>query len=131
VDDYLSDPWRASSLAHAAVDRAAQELRRILKALAHSLDPFPNFLGVPTLHAVEVERGSSPNHELGCVVVGPDGELYELVLRMIPGLPESSGTDQVEELKEMDLELGEYVSYAHRAILQLAMLHRERQKGSL
>ena len=127
MEQYLADPWRARTLADAAMDRTAQELRDILKALAASLDPFPGFMGLATLQAVEIDPGLSPDPERGCVVVAPDGELYELILRMIPGPPEMGGTDQVEELKELELVPKEYVAYAYHAIQELARIHRERQ----
>ncbi|MBI4339058.1 MAG: hypothetical protein HY680_03800 [Chloroflexi bacterium] len=125
MEQYLSEPWRATAIADAAVERAAQELRKVLEALATSLDPFPGFQGLQTLHAVEVALTELANPELGCVVVGPDGVLYELVLHVIPGPMEEGGVDQVEELKELDLKPQEYVLYAYQAIRQLAELHRK------
>ncbi len=125
----LSDPWRASALADAAVERAAQELREVLTALATSLEPFPGFQGMTTLQAVEVELPGGGNRDLGCVVIGPDGLLYELILRNIPGPMEYGDTDQVDELRELDLKPQEFIPYAYQAIKQLANLHRQR-KGS-
>ena len=130
MDQYLADPWRARALADAAVERAAQELRDVLKALALSLDPFPGFMGLATLQAVEVDVSVASSPDRGCVVVSPDGELYELILRMIPGPPEMGGTDQVEEMKELALEPSDYVLYAHHAIRELARLHEVRHQGS-
>ena len=129
MSQYLADPWRAGALADAAVERTAQELRELLQALAHALDPFPGFQGMSTLQAVEVTPGASDDPDRGCVVVGPEGQLYELVLRLIPAPTQTGGMDQVEELKEMALPPHEYVSYAYSAIHQLAQIHRERQRG--
>ncbi|MBI4310155.1 MAG: hypothetical protein HY681_00110 [Chloroflexi bacterium] len=121
----LADPWRAAALADAAVERAAQELRQVLVALATALDPFPGFQGMQTIHAVEVELENAPGRGHGCVVVGPDGVLYELVLHAIPGPLGEGDADQVDELRELDLKPQEYVQYAYQAIKQLAELHRQ------
>jgi hypothetical protein len=123
---YLADPWRASAVAEAAVERAAQELRQVLVALATSLDPFPGFQGLKTLHAVEVDLGSMEDPGRGCVVVGPDGLLYELALHTIHGPLEYGDADQVEELTDLELAPHEYVQYAYRAIQQLAEIKRGR-----
>ncbi len=130
MEQYIADPWRARALATAAVDRAAQELHDIVKALAASLAPFPGFMGLATLQAVEVEPGRSANPDNGCIVVAPDGELYELILRAIPGPPETGGTDQVEELKELELDSKDYVPLAFQAIQELTRIHGERLQTS-
>jgi len=123
----LSDPWRASALADAAVSRAEEELREVLTALATTLEPFPGFQGMSTLQAVEVELPVGARSGLGCVVVGPDGLLYELVLHTIPGPMESSDADQVDELRELDLKPQEFIPYAYQAVRQLTELHRRRR----
>ena len=127
MEQYLTDPWRASVLAGAVVERTAQELREILSMLATTLDPFPGFEGLQTLQAVEIDLGSLTNPNLGCVVVGPDGLLYELVLRTIPGPIDVGGVDQLDELTELDLEPSEYLLYAHQAILRLGKIHQQRR----
>lgn len=123
----LSDPWRASALADAAVSRAAEELREVLVALATTLEPFPGFQGMTTLQALEIELPTGASSGLGCVVVGPDGLLYELVLHTIPGPMEFGDTDQVDELRELDLKPQEFIPYAYQAIRQLTDLHRQRR----
>ncbi len=123
-----ADPWRARAVADAAVERTAQELRELVQALAQALNPFPGFQGMATLQAVEVPSAASADPNRGCVVVGPDGELYELVLRLIAAPPEMGGMDQVEELRALDLPLHEYIPYAHSAIQELARIHQERGK---
>lgn len=128
MENYLSDPWRASAVADGAVQRAAQELHDVLVALATSLDPFPGFQGLQTLRAVEVDLENLAKPGRGCVVVGPDGILYELVLRTIPGPIEVGGMDQLDELEELHLDSHEYVVYAYQAIHQLAEMHHRRQQ---
>ena len=126
TSEYLADPWRARAMADAAMERAASELRGIVKALATSLDPFPGFEGLETVRAIEIDPGVSTDPDRGCVVVVPEGELCEMILRMIPGTPEMNYVDQVEEMRELELEPAEYVAYAHLAVKELARIHEER-----
>jgi len=62
-----------------------------LQELAGSLVPFPNFIDVSSIEAVEVESQGASNPENGRIVVCPDGELRELVLRMILGPFDAGG----------------------------------------
>ncbi|MBI4233322.1 MAG: hypothetical protein HY686_02680 [Chloroflexi bacterium] len=121
------DPLAKLAYADALVQRTAEQLAQVLHELASALDPFPAFLGMPTIQAVEVEPQGPRDPELGCVVVCPDGELYELNIRLIPGPPDIGGVDQVEEFKPLQLAPSAYVAYAHCAIASLARLLLERQ----
>lgn len=113
------DPLTTQAYADSLVHRTAQELARLVKELASALDPFPAFLGMATIQAIEVEGGKA-DPERGCVVVCPDGELYELVLRLLPGPLDTMPLDQVEEFKPLDLPPADYIPYAYRAIQALA-----------
>ena len=126
------DPTVHRAAAEAALRRAASDLRRLLHELVAALDPFPGFLGIRSVQAVEVLPAGAPVPDRGCVVVCPDGELHELVLRMIPGPLDTGGVDQVEELKELDLPPAEFVAYAYSAIGELTRIldERQRPKGS-
>ncbi|GBD11702.1 hypothetical protein HRbin23_01374 [bacterium HR23] len=114
-----ADPLTAQAYADSLVQRTAQELARLVKELASALDPFPAFLGMATLQAIEVEGGRR-DPEQGCIVVCPDGELYELVLRLVPGPVDVMPIDQVEEFKPLDLPPADYIPLAYRAIQALA-----------
>lgn len=118
------DPTRAQAQTPElapALERTASQLRDTLKALAARLRPFPSFMGMATLQAVEVEpQGPGPQAYTGCVVVCPDGELYTLTLTLIPGPPGLSDTDQVERLESLDLPLQLYIPYALGAVETLA-----------
>ena len=85
------------------MQRASLELRKLLAELAAALDPFPDFMGLSSVQAVEVEPPRASNPQNGCVVVCPDGELRELVLRMIPGPFDMGGVEQTDEMAELDL----------------------------
>ena len=119
MNDTQIDPLIKRAVADAVMQRATLELNKLLVELAAALEPFPNFMGVSTIQAIEVEPGGTSNPDNGCVVVCPDGELRELVLRMIPGPFEMGGVEQTEEMAELDLPLGEYVAYAYAAVEEL------------
>ena len=113
------DPLTSQAYADALLQRTGDELGRVLQQLAAALTPFPAFLGMPTIQAVEVDPPlKDPGR--GCVVVCSDGKLYELLVTMIPGPPGVGGVDALEEFNELDLPPAEYVAYAYRAIQALA-----------
>ena len=79
------------------LSRTPVSLREQLREVAARVHPFPTFLGRNWLEAVEVE-GGPVDVDRGCVVVCPDGELYELALRLIPGAEVVSDPNPTEEL---------------------------------
>ncbi len=127
MNDAQVDPLIKRAIADAVMQRASIELNKLLVELATALDPFPNFVGVSTIQAVEVEPSGVSNPDNGCVVVCPDGELRELVLRMIPGPFDMGGVEQTDEMAELDVPAGEYVAYAYAAVEELLKLLEERQ----
>ena len=127
MNDAQVDPLIKRAVADAVMQRASIELNKLLVELAAALDPFPNFMGVSTIQAVEVEPSGVSNPDNGCVVVCPDGELRELVLRMIPGPFDMGGVEQTDEMAELDVPAGEYVAYAYAAVEELLKLLEERQ----
>ncbi len=124
------DPIVKRAVADGVVERASKELNKLIGELAAALDPFPNFLGISTIQAVEVDPSGVADPEKGCVVVLPDGVLYELVLRMLPGPVDIGGVDQIEEMKELELAPGDYVAYAYAAVQELARILEEREQPS-
>ena len=98
----------------------AGRLRATVAGLASQLRPFPSFLGMSTIQAIELElpagSGFRPPPELGCVVVLPDGEISELDLKLIPGPDGPTDIDQVEEFTELDLPPEQYIAYATVAV---------------
>ena len=127
MSDIQIDPLVKRAVADAVMQRASIELNKLLVELAAALDPFPNFMGVSTIQAVEVEPSGVSNPDNGCVVVCPDGELRELVLRMIPGPFDMGGVEQTEEMAELEVPAGEYVAYAYAAVEGLLKLLEEQQ----
>ena len=127
-------PLAKRAAANAALERAsldasdaALELRSLLAEIAAALDPFPNFMGLSSVQAVEVEPPGGANPQNGCVVVCPDGELRELVLRMIPAPFDMGGVEQTDEMAELNLPPAEFIAYAHAAVLALLKLLEAQQ----
>ena len=108
----------------------AERLRAAVAELASQLRPFPSFLGMTTLQAIELElppgSGFRPPPELGCVVVLAGGEISELDIRMIPGPDGPADIDQVERFTELDLPPEQYIAYATEAVRLLQAEIRRR-----
>ncbi len=122
-------PADLSTDAESALEQAAASLREILGAVASRLRPFPAFLGMATIQAVELEPSiqttqSGQNRQggadRGCVVVTPGGEIRELDITAIPGIAGVIDVDQVEEFREIEFPAEEYLVYAAAAIRQLS-----------
>ncbi len=125
------DPLEYKSEADAALERAAERLRKLLSEAAGRLDPFPPFPGAFFSYGLEIEAPAAESAERGCVVLAPDGELYEL--RMGQDMPATALelTDPValrqEELKPLDLHPRDYIVYAYEALVRVAELLLERR----
>ena len=97
----------------------AARLHDVVATLAARLRPFPAFLNMTTVQAIELEPPAGSSVDLGCVVVLSDGEICELELKTIPGPGSPSEVDQVEEYRGLDLPPEQYVLYAAGAISAL------------
>ena len=120
MEERRLEAWALKALADASLERTASQLRDVLKELAGRLQPFPAFMNMATIQAVEVGPEGLQAPDRGCVVVCPDGELYRLSLLLIPGPLGLSDVDQVEEFEALELPTEEYVPYAYAAIVELA-----------
>ena len=126
-----------SSASHSSPEEhsreTAERLRAAVAGLASQLRPFPPFLGMSTIQAIELElppgSGFQPPPELGCVVVLPDGEISELDIKNIPGPDGPADIDQVEEFTELDLPSQQYIAYATVAV-RLLQAEIDRRGGS-
>jgi len=105
---------------------AAARLRELLSELAQSLRPFPAFLDMDSLQAVELEPPFAPTADHGCVVVLPEGEICEMDLSVMPGIQGIMDIDQVEQFTELELPDDEYIVYAATAIRLLGQELRRR-----
>ena len=124
-----NDPLARKAHADLVIERTQNQLRDILHSAVGSLEPFPAYPGSFFNYAIEVEAGvlSGPNR--GCIVVGKDGELYELIMRM-----DFSGDDgdpvgmRDEEMRKLELLPHEYIILAHQAIKAVVEYQLEQQE---
>jgi hypothetical protein len=77
-----SDPLARKTQADLIIDRAAQQLGLLLKEAALALRPFPPFPGAFFTYGIEVNLDGVERPDLGCIVAGEDGELYELEMKI-------------------------------------------------
>ncbi len=126
------DPLEYKAEADAALDRLAEQLRRLLREATAQLDPFPPFPGAFFTHGIEIEAPAADSPDRGCVVLAPDGELYELEMGQDVTALALDLTDSValreERLKKLeDLHPRDYVVYAYSALTRVVELLLERR----
>ena len=125
------DPLEYKNEADALLERAADRLRLLLKEAAARLDPFPPFPGSFFSYGIEVEGAGAESAGRGCVVLAPDGELYELVMGQDMAALALDESDPValrnEELKKLDLHPRDYVMYAYTALVKVVEMLLERE----
>ena len=114
------DSSKLEEEAQAVLAEAALRLEAVVTELARRLRPFPSFLGMTSVQAVEVEPSMASTNDLGCVVVDPEGQLCRFDITAISGIAGISEADQVEEFQPLDLPPLEYIAYASAAIEILA-----------
>ena len=112
--------------AESTLREAAARLRELLAELAQKLQPFPAFLNMASVQAVELEPSFAPTAAHGCVVVLPEGEICEMHLSVMPGIQGIMDIDQVERFTELELPDEEYIVYAATAIRLLSQELRRR-----
>ena len=100
--------------AQVVLTEAAQRLETLLAELAGRLRPFPSFLGMTSVQAVEVESPLAVPRDLGCVVVDPEGRLCRFDITAMSGIAGIAESDQVEEFQPLDLSSLEYVRLRQR-----------------
>jgi hypothetical protein len=123
------EPLARKAQADLIIDRAAEQLRLVVKDLAERLDPFP---GAFFSYGIEVEPEAAARVDRGCVVIAPDGEFYELEIGVdMEGLDPSGYADPValrkEEMKKLTLHPRDYVVYAHNAVTKMVEILMERE----
>lgn len=111
--------------AHDSIEGLAEHLHNRLVQMVSSLKPFPSFMELLTLQAIEIQPDVSLGTDRGCVVLCPDGEFYELTLRLIPGHFDGEVNDYTEELRRLELPHHEFVTFARAAIKEIERLLKE------
>ena len=106
-------------------DFEVQEREKRLIELAAALEPFPGFLGMDSIHAIELDPDMRfPDR--GCLVVTDEGLIKELSLDLIPGPTFLGGVDSKETFREVDIEGQEKDFYLGMAIQILMNLVKEK-----
>ena len=113
-------PEALQQAAASVLEEAAARLHSILVELASRVQPFPGFMGMTSLQAIELDPALNPDGDRGCVVVLPSGEICGLDLTVISGAGIESHVDYVEQFIELDLSAEDYIRYAAAAIDALA-----------
>ena len=125
------DAMARKAQADMALDRAAIQLRQLLQEAAEQLRPFPPFPGAFFTNAIEVEAGEAESSERGCIVVGEDGELYELQMSIDftddATDPVSARDEKLTKLEE--LHPRDYVVLAYDALTRVTEHLMERSEA--
>ena len=109
--------FKQLSYANALIDKTASELKELLSKLASEIDQLPPFPGTMFTYGIEIEPPKGSN--LGCVLVGEKGNLYELILNFDDDALARDGSPtetRNEELRILELDAIELIPYAHAGI---------------
>jgi len=109
------DPSKFRSETDTVLEGCARNLELVSEKVANSLSVFPGFLNMETVQAIEIEPFIE-GPDRGCVVICPDGHLYEFVLEILSGPESVGGYQHSDNLKELDLSNIEKIVYLERGI---------------
>lgn len=110
------------------VKKLAGDLHAMMVEMASELAPFPYFLGSTEVRAVEAEPGGVQKADRGCIVVCPDGEMYEFVMKIQAPGGFDLGMVRDDSVKPVELLPEDYIPYAYHAIKELAVLIDEQRQ---
>jgi hypothetical protein len=134
VSSEATDPLTLKAAADLAVERASEQLRRLLRQAVGRLRPFPPFPGAFFTNAIEVEPLGTADPSRGCIVVCSDGELYELRMGVDFESIALGMDDPVslrsEELHPLELHPCDYINYAHGALTAVVERLLEQEEGA-
>lgn len=127
------NPLIRKTQADNALERAALQLQELLHEACAELQPFPSFPNALFTNAIECDPGVGADPDRGCIVVGEDGDLYELEIGIDHDAIELTGswdpvTARKETLKKVEFHPRDYVVYAYSALMAVTELLLERQQ---
>ena len=122
------DPLKFRFETDSVLEGCARNLESVSEKVANSLSVFPGFLNMETVQAIEIEPFKD-GPDRGCVVICPDGHLYEFVLEILSGPDSVGGYQHSDNLKELDLSNIEKIVYLERGI-QLMLCLDDKSVGS-
>ena len=111
------------------LEQTAAQMREAVVELAVQLRPFPAFMGMTSLQAIELDPPPESKGEWGCVVALPDGEICELELEVIPGPAGPTDVDQVDRYRPLELAAEDYIHFAAAALRAMGR-ELERRKAN-
>ncbi len=113
-------PDSIRAAADAILGRTVEDLRAQLVSVAAQIDPFPAFPGAVFAYGIEVEPAGGGLPDLGCVILGDDGALYELQIGLddtrVQQAVTDASTERHEDLVPLDVSPALFVVYAHAAL---------------
>ena len=119
-----STPDAIRAAADAAIGRSVEDLRAQLVSVAEQIDPFPAFPGAVFAYGIEVEPAGGGLPDLGCVILGDDGALYELQIGLDDTRPQQvvadASTERHEDLVPLDVPPAVFATYAQAALYAAA-----------
>lgn len=126
-----SNPLLRKTQADNVLERAALQLQALLQEACAELQPFPSFPNALFTNAIECDPGAGADPERGCIVVGEDGELYELEIGIDHDAIELTGswdpvTARKETMKKVEFHPRDFVVYAYAGLLAVTELLLER-----
>jgi len=123
------DPMARKTQADLLLERAAMQLRELLREAAAQLRPFPPFPGAFFTNAIEVEAVAAETPERGCIVVCEDGALYELKMSIdfSDDAPDPVSARD-EKLTPLELHPRDYIVLAYEALARVTEHLMERQE---
>ena len=99
----------------------SDELLLLIEKIIGLIDVFPGFMGMDTIHAIELEpMPDSPDR--GCLVVTPSGVIQELAIDIVSGPSSLGGYDYTENIRDVELTAEELIWYRKEAIRLLKKL---------
>lgn len=118
----MTDALLRKAQADNLLERTALQLRRLLEEACAELRPFPPFPNSLFTLAIECEEGAAGDPNRGCIVVGEDGQLYELEMGIDHDAIEMTGswdpvTARKETLRKVDLHHRDYIYYAYNGLV--------------
>jgi hypothetical protein len=119
-----------------AIDDAIFMLDGLLKEAVGDLNPFPSYPGAFFTFGIEVDIGPAAPPDIGCVIVQPDGELYELKMgvdldNLDAGDPVAMRKEEVRKLDDLyPLDRLVYLAAAITAVTEVLLEQQENTSNS-
>lgn len=123
----LNDVLSRKAAADLLIERTAKELHDHLQLAVQQLIPFPYF-PESTMQAIEAEPGAAARSDMGCIVLRPDGELYEFTMAL-DFSSEITTAEKREDLREVRLSPVDYIAFAYNALLEITRILADRAEG--